>query len=65
MTQPIIRTRIVRDTEWNEFRIEAYGMDGSRIPEADCFEENRGDAEDTAAAMVRPFAPWNAAKSRD
>jgi len=37
------------------WQCRAYNAAGHRMPDADCEESSRRCAEDTAAAMVRPY----------
>lgn len=43
------------------WQCRAYGADGRRMPDADCEETSKAAAEDTAAAMVAPYAEQLAA----
>lgn len=47
-----VSVRIVRDTEWNEYRCELW-TDGAHRVNADFYTDDTGDALGTAAAMLR------------
>jgi hypothetical protein len=42
-----------RRNEWGEFVVRAYDQDGRRYPPADYFTDDRKDAVQTAAVMVK------------
>lgn len=55
---PVARAVISpRRNEWGEWTVRAYDASGRRVPSADYFTDDRGDAEATALAMVRPSSP--------
>lgn len=53
--RPVIKlskTKIIRKKETDEWVVKAYDQFGKRMSEADCFTNNKEDAEQTAVLMI-------------
>lgn len=46
------KVRVVHNNEYNEYIVKLY-INGIRVPDADYFTDDRGDAMDTAKEMVK------------
>ena len=48
MTDPIAKTRIVKDREWDEWVVKCYDSRGNHMPDCDYFTQDKEDAIATA-----------------
>ena len=51
-TRRVAKTRIIFTPEWGEYTVQAFNVNGKRMPQCDYYTDDKDDAKGTAKAMV-------------